>query len=160
MTDRYGHEVYAFEPFEGNLPLLRENVAAYGDKCAMRTKGAAFGIEAQYICFKCMMTRFGCVLRRVTVYHGAVTAKSGTVLIGGGTVADSDVQGAGEYKKGISKGTSSNFQVLRNGGIEVQSYTIDSVVKEEQEVLFMKIDVQGAELDVMRGARRLLSDVR
>ena len=102
---------------------------------------------------------------RVTVYHGAVTAKQGSVHIGGGTVAESDVEGAGEYRKGISKGTSSNFhvqssQTQRDGDLEVHSYTIDSVVKSEESVLFMKVDVQGAELDVMRGARKLLSDVR
>lgn len=40
--------------------------------------------------------------------------------------------------------------------IEVEMATLDSVVKEEENIDFMKIDVEGAELQVLLGARRTL----
>ncbi len=42
--------------------------------------------------------------------------------------------------------------------IEVEIYTLDSIVPENTKIDFIKIDVEGAELDVLKGAKRVLTE--
>lgn len=45
-------------------------------------------------------------------------------------------------------------------GVEVELGTLDETIPREATISFVKIDVEGAELEVLRGARRVLSESR
>lgn len=95
----------------------------------------------------------------VKVYEGAVSNIAGEVSFGGGSTVPSTAEGAGEYAKTAFKGTSSNNLISRGGGgPKVQSYRLDDEVGDTEAVLFLKIDVQGFEMDVLKGAEKLLRD--
>lgn len=95
----------------------------------------------------------------VKIFEGAVSDKSGEVSFGGGSTVAKDAKGAGEYHKTAVQGSSSNNLISRGGGgPKVRSYRLDDVVGADESVLFLKIDVQGFEIDVLKGADRLMRD--
>lgn len=95
----------------------------------------------------------------VTVFEGAVSNSAGMVGFGGGSTVDTTAEGAGEYAKTAFAGTSSNNLINNNRfGHKVRSYRLDDEVGDKDAVLFLKIDVQGFEIDVLKGAEKLIRD--
>jgi len=81
----------------------------------------------------------------VTVVNKAVAAKPGIAIFH--TASNSDTT-ASLYDDGSKKST-----------IEVETTTLDQTV-ERQPILLIKIDVEGAETDVINGARQTLANTR
>jgi FkbM family methyltransferase len=129
-TAAMGHNVTVFEPFEGNLAQLRGKVEKHG--------------------------------LRVVVRHGAVDEVEGSVILEGATTARVSI---GEQGEKLTS-TSSAIGHIGDGGCQVgvdagcvRSYQLDMEFPSER-ILFLKIDVQGAELRVLKGATRMLADHR
>jgi FkbM family methyltransferase len=95
----------------------------------------------------------------VRIFEGAVSDVAGEVSFGGGSTVAKTAEGAGEYAKTAFQGSSSNNLISKGGGgPKVRSYRIDDEVGDTDAVLFLKIDVQGFEIDVLKGAEKLIRD--
>lgn len=125
----------------------------------------------------------------VRLHHGAVTHTAGTVVLqnaAAGVVNKSHAEGeGGEYKSDNMKGTrSASRKIPLNGEHQftgmllasalasagnvgckigdkdcVEAFALDTSFPAGN-VLFLKIDVQGGELDVLRGANHMISEHR
>jgi FkbM family methyltransferase len=96
---------------------------------------------------------------KVKVFKGAVSNTAGEVSFGGGSTVPKTAENAGEFQKTAYKGSSSNHLITKNGrGPKVRSYRLDDEVGDTDAVLFLKIDVQGFEIDVLKGAEKLIRD--
>lgn len=96
---------------------------------------------------------------QVKIFKGAVSDTAGEVSFGGGSTVKSTAENAGEFRKTAFKGTSSNNLISKGGrGPKVRSYRLDDEVGDTDAVLFLKIDVQGFEIDVLKGAEKLMRD--
>lgn len=127
-------EVVAFEPFTGNHKFFMKTI---GDDS------------------------------RVTLIKKAVADRSGTGLFQTGAVVQG-VESGWKHLQGYSslgyllemEGTeASSAEPPNSGVIHIPTVTIDEVVERGQ-VRFMKVDVQGGELGVLRGGSRMLTDGR
>lgn len=128
----YGHTVHVFEPFPGNLVQLRENVARYGDS--------------------------------VHVYEGVVSEDTGFRSFDPVSVISEKTQvvkGASSYT--ANKGTSavgSAGRICTEGTPNcLRSFNLDKIFPKE-ELLMLKIDVQGGEFNVLKGAAKLIAEGR
>ena len=92
----------------------------------------------------------------VKVFEGAVSNVAGEVRFSGGSTLKKTAEGAGEFAKTAFAGTSADGHI--GEGRRVRSYRLDDVVGEVDAVLFLKIDVQGSEMEVLKGAEKLIRD--
>ena len=77
---------------------------------------------------------------------------------GGSPGQKQDIASAGEDGKFVSKGSSSDNLISGGPGPKVKSYRIDDVVGDTEKVLFFKIDVQGFEEELLKGAPSCLQN--
>jgi FkbM family methyltransferase len=132
---RPGGEVIAIEPEEVNFSTLKRVIARRGLVNVLAVQAVA-------------SERAGSLYLQRNPFHPA----DHRIAEGTGVVANEDSDGS-------EPGSSASCQASR---VRVRSVTIDDVLRErgQPKVSLMKIDVQGAEERVLRGAMRTLRELR
>jgi FkbM family methyltransferase len=128
----HGHTVHVFEPFRGNLVQLRENVARYGSS--------------------------------VHIYEGVVSADTGFRRFDPKSVISEETQvvkGASSYTANEGTSAVGTAGAICTEGTPncIRSFNLDKIFPTE-ELLMLKIDVQGGEFNVLTGAAKLIADGR
>jgi FkbM family methyltransferase len=97
----------------------------------------------------------------ITLVKGGASDKSGKKCLGGASTVSQTKNNIGEFDKQIQKGTSSVGTLKSNSNCAnpVQVYTVEKISK-DQDILFLKIDVQGSELNVLKGAKKQIQEGR
>jgi len=75
--------------------------------------------------------------------------------------AVSDKKGQVEFFQRMQSGTSSIYSINSDEKkINIQTNTLDNILKEYQNISWIKVDVEGAELSVLRGATQVLKKTK
>jgi FkbM family methyltransferase len=97
---------------------------------------------------------------QITLIQGGASDSDGFACFGGATTVQTDKKNVGEQNKDITKGTSA-VGAIRQGNCpeKTKVYTVDTLVS-KRKVLLLKIDVQGGEFNVLKGAQKSLNNGR
>ena len=141
-----------FKPTEKEIIVdVGANVGYYTVNLApLVRKGKVISIEADPE--SCEILKTNCKLNNlsnVEIYNCAAADKKGEV-----TLYQSDTH------SGINSIFLENSPDLKNKNTVVQTVTLDSLLENEKRIDWMKVDVEGAELSVLRGAKDTLQKTK